>query len=174
MPLAYDRASESKVGVFYTKLGERSGNNDHVIVRILNKNKQNLTMYSVKLFRVGTVSIHINKLEAQRNGGEFIQQDGRKVSVNNVIDLDKDRFQGFWISIRNDVEISIGRIGDKLVDSVANFTDVLREGPEEPYYFGLTTPAGRRRGRRNGLTLYNIQHTQYIIHKIQETTVSYV
>ena len=93
VPLAYDRASESKVGVFYTKLGERSGNNDHVIVRILNKNKQNLTMYSVKLFRVGTVSIHINKLEAQRNGGEFIQQDGRKVSVNNVIDLDKDRFQ---------------------------------------------------------------------------------
>ena len=40
MPLAYDRASESKVGVFYTKLGERSGNNDHVIVRLLNKNKQ--------------------------------------------------------------------------------------------------------------------------------------
>ena len=127
--------------MFYTKLGERTGNNDHVIVRLLNKNKQNLTMYSVKLFRVGTVSIHINKLEAQRNGGEFIQQDGRKVSVNRVIDLDKDRFQGFWISIRNNVEISIGRIGDKLVDSVANFTDVLREGPEEPYYFGLTTPS---------------------------------
>ena len=141
VPLAYDRASESKVGVFYTKLGERTGNNDHVIVRLLNKNKQNLTMYSVKLFRVGTVSIHINKLEAQRNGGDFIQQDGRKVSVNRVIDLEKDRFQGFWISIRNNVEISIGRIGDKLVDSVANFTDVLREGPEEPYYFGLTTPS---------------------------------
>ena len=91
--------------------------------------------------RVGTVSIHINKLEAQRNGGEFIQQDGRKVSVNNVISLDKDRYQGFWISIRDNVEISIGRIGDKLVDSVANFTDVLREGPDEPYYFGLTTPS---------------------------------
>ena len=39
------------------------------------------------------------------------------------------------------MEISIGRIGDKLVDSVANFTDVLREGPDEPYYFGLTTPS---------------------------------
>ena len=51
VPLAFDRASESKVGVFYTKLGERTGNNDHVVVRILNKNKQNLTMYSVKLFR---------------------------------------------------------------------------------------------------------------------------
>ena len=35
----------------------------------------------------------------------------------------------------------MGRIGDKLIDSVANFTDVLREGPDEPYYFGLTTPA---------------------------------
>ena len=149
VPLAFDRASESKVGVFYTKLGERTGNNDHVVVRILNKNKQNLTMYSVKLFRVGTVSIHINKLEAQRNGGDFIQQDGRKVSVNRVIDLDKDRFQGFWISIRNNVEISIGRIGDKLVDSVANFTDVLREGPEEPYYFGLTTPSCKCNIKRN-------------------------
>ena len=28
------------MGVFYTKLGERSGNNDHMIVRLLNKNKQ--------------------------------------------------------------------------------------------------------------------------------------
>ena len=40
--------------------------------------------------------------------------------------------------------ILTGRIGDKLVDSVANFTDVLREGPDEPYYFGLTTPSGKR------------------------------
>lgn len=63
------------------------------------------------------------------------------MSVNRVISLDKDRYQGFWISIRDNVEISIGRIGDKLVDSVANFTDVLREGPDEPYYFGLTTPS---------------------------------
>ena len=74
------------------------------------------------------------------------------------------------------MEISIGRIGDKLVDSVANFTDVLREGPEEPYYFGLTTPAGRRRGRRNGLTLYNIQHnTTYILHmQHRNKTLTYV
>ena len=63
------------------------------------------------------------------------------MSVNKVISLNKDRYQGFWISIRDNVEISIGRIGDKLVDSVANFTDVLREGPDEPYYFGLTTPS---------------------------------
>ena len=45
VPLAYDRASESKVGVFYARLGERTGNNDHLVVRILNKDKRNLTMY---------------------------------------------------------------------------------------------------------------------------------
>lgn len=140
VPLAFDRASEAKVGVFYAELGERNSNNDHIIVRILNKAKQNLTMYSVKLFRVGTVSIHINKLEPPRNGGAFIQQDGRKASANAVINLDKDGYQGFWISIRNNIEISIGKIGSTLIDSVANFTDVLREGPEEPFYFGLTTP----------------------------------
>ena len=141
VPLAFDRASEAKVGVFYTKLGERQGNNDHIIVRILNKAKQNLTMYSVKLFRVGTVSIHINKLEPPRNGGTFIQQDGRKASENSVIDLEKQNYQGFWISIKDNIEISIGKIGSTLINSVANFTDVLREGPEEPFYFGLTTPS---------------------------------
>ena len=40
-----------KVGVFYTKLGERNGNNDHIIVRVVNRAKQNLTMYSIKFFR---------------------------------------------------------------------------------------------------------------------------
>ena len=142
VPLAFDRASEAKVGVFYAELKEQQSNNDHIIVRILNKQKQNLTMYSIKLFRVGTVSIHINKLEPPRNGGKFIQQDGRKASANAVINLDRDGYQGFWISIRNNIEISIGKIGSTLIDSVANFTDVLREGPEEPFYFGLTTPAG--------------------------------
>jgi hypothetical protein len=141
VPLAFDRASEAKVGVFYTKLGERQSNNDHIIVRILNRAKQNLTMYSVKLFRVGTVSIHINKLEPPRNGGTFIKQDGRKASENAVINLDKDSYQGFWISIRDNIEISIGKIGSTLINSVANYTDVLREGPDEPFYFGLTTPA---------------------------------
>ena len=81
------------------------------------------------------------KLEPPRNGGKFIQQDGRKASANAVINLDKEGYQGFWISIRNNIEISIGKIGSTLIDSVANFTDVLREGPEEPFYFGLTTPS---------------------------------
>jgi len=140
IPLAFDRASETKVGVFYTKFSEKLGNNDHVIVRLLNKAKQNLTMYSVKLFRVGTVSIHISKLEAPRNGGTFTRQDGKKASQNAVINLDKSKYQGFWISVKDGIEVSVGRIGDKLIDSIANYTDVIREGPDDPYYFGLTTP----------------------------------
>jgi hypothetical protein len=75
------RFNPSKVGVFFVRLGEQAGNNDHVVVRLMNKAKQNLTMYSFKLFRVGTVSIHINKLEPQRNGGGFTQQDGRKAGL---------------------------------------------------------------------------------------------
>ena len=129
--------------MFYTKLGERNNNNDHVILRVVNRSKQNLTMYSIKLFRVGSVSIHVSKLEHQRNGGGFVQQDGKKTSVNNVVDLDeRNEYQGFWISIKDDVKISVGKIGDKLIDSVVSYSDLLREGPDEPYYFGLTTPTG--------------------------------
>ncbi len=64
------------------------------------------------------------------------------MSTNNVIELANNEFHGFWISVKNNIEVSIGKIGQKLVESVANYTDVLREGPEEPYYFGLTTPVG--------------------------------
>jgi len=140
VPLAFDRASEAKVGVFYTKFSENQGTNDYVTVRILNKAKQNLTMYSVHLYRSDKVSIHISKLEASRNGGEFTRQDGSKASETAVLDLDNSTYQGFWISVRNGIEVSVGRIGDKLIDSIANYTDVIREGPDEPYYFGLTTP----------------------------------
>lgn len=143
IPLAYDRASQTKVGVFYTKLGEKGGNNDHVVVRLVNRSKQNLTMYSIKLFRVGSVSIHISKLETQRNGGGYVQQDGKKASFNKVVDLDaRDEYQGFWISIQDDITVSVGKIGDPLIDPIGNYSDILREGPNEPYYFGLTTPTG--------------------------------
>ena len=87
-----------------------------------------------------------SKLEPQRNGGGFVQQDGKKTSVNDVIDIgneENDDFQGFWISIKNDVTISVGRIGDKLIRPLLTYSDILREGPEEPYYFGLTTPSGK-------------------------------
>lgn len=140
VPLAFDRASEAKVGVFYTKFSEKLGNNDHVTVRILNKAKQNLTMYSVNVYRADKVSIHISKLEPSRSGGEFTQQDGNKASESAVLDLDNSTYKGFWISVRNGIEVSVGRIGDKIIDSIANYTDVIREGPDDPYYFGLTTP----------------------------------
>ena len=137
MPLAFDRASEAKVGVFYAKFGHTSNNNDHIVVRVVDRAKKNLTMYSIKLFRVGTVSIHISKLEPGRAGDGHVQQDGRKISVNNAIELDEDRYKGFWISIKDDIHVSIGEIGSKLIDSVANYSDILREGPGEPYYFCL-------------------------------------
>ena len=140
VPLAYDRASKAKVGVFYTKFSSEQGTNDYVTVRILNKMKQNLTMYSVNLYRADRVSIHISKLDPPRNGGDYTRQDGSKASENAVLDLDNSTYKGFWISVRNGIEISVGRIGDKLIDSIANYTDVIREGPEDPYYFGLTTP----------------------------------
>ena len=37
------------------------------------------------VYRVGSVSVHITKLEPQRNGGGFTQQDGKKASVNQVL-----------------------------------------------------------------------------------------
>jgi hypothetical protein len=140
VPLAFDRASEAKVGVFFTKFSEELGSNDYVTVRILNKAKQNLSMYSVNLYRADRVSIHISRLEPPRNGGDYTRQEGSKESENAVLDLDNSTYKGFWISVRNGIEISVGRIGDKLIDSIANYTDVIREGPDAPYYFGLTTP----------------------------------
>ena len=41
--------------------------------------------------------------------------------MNSVIDLEKERYQGFWISIKDDVQVSIGRIGDKLIGIVQSY-----------------------------------------------------
>ena len=60
------------------------------------------------------------------------------MSVNTEVSFDKSQFQGFWIAVRNGIDISIGRIGDKIISPIANFSDVMREGPSDPYYFGLT------------------------------------
>ena len=62
----------------------------------------------------------------------------RKVSVNTELRFDKSQYQGFWVAVRNGIDISIGRIGDKIIESVANYSDIIREGPDNPYYFGLT------------------------------------
>ena len=66
------------------------------------------------------------------------QAEMRKVSVNTELRFDKSQYQGFWVAVRNGIDISIGRIGDKIIESVANYSDIIREGPDNPYYFGLT------------------------------------
>jgi len=141
VPLVFDRASKSKVGVFFTKFSEEGANNEHVVVRILDKSKRNISMYSVNIYKADKVSIVVSKLVKGRNGEEYSESEDVKSSENAVLDLEDNTYKGFWISIRNGIDISIGRIGDKLIDSIANYTDVIREGPDDPYYFGLTTPS---------------------------------
>ena len=68
VPLTFDRASETKVGVFYTKFKTYNSNNDHVIVRLIDSQKSNSTMYSIKLYRVGTATIYVSKLNANTAG----------------------------------------------------------------------------------------------------------
>ena len=135
------RASESRVGVFYVRFeDDQFGNNDYIIVRIVDKSKTNSSLYSLHLARNGAVSIHLSKLEPARNGqdGQLNQAEMRKVSVNTELSFGKSQYQGFWVAVRNGIDISIGRIGDKIIESVANYSDIIREGPDNPYYFGLT------------------------------------
>ena len=68
MPLSFDRASEAKIGVFYAKFNGQNGNNDHLVVRMVNKNRSNMTMYSIKLYRVGSASLFVSKLSPSPNG----------------------------------------------------------------------------------------------------------
>lgn len=86
VPLTFDRASETKVGVFYAKFKSYNSNNDHITVRLIGSRKSNSTMYSIKLFRVGTVSFFVSKLEAD-SSGELRQNELRKASVNNAINV---------------------------------------------------------------------------------------
>ena len=77
------RASESRVGVFYAKFeDDQFGNNDYIIVRIVDKSKHNSSLYSLHLARNGAVSIHLSKLEPIRNG-----QNGQ---THSQVDLDNN------------------------------------------------------------------------------------
>ena len=72
------------------------------------------------------------------DGNLHVQVEMRKVSVNTELDFDRGQYQGFWVAVRNGIDISLGLIGDKIIDPVANYSDIIREGPDNPYYFGLT------------------------------------
>ena len=100
------------------------------LVRIMDKSKQNHSMYSLQLRRSGQVSIHLSKLEVSRvqNTETLTQVERQLASVNTDISFEKSQFQGFWIAVRNGIDISIGRIGDKIINPVANYSDVIREG----------------------------------------------
>ena len=56
--------------MFYAKFDDDQfgGNNDFIIVRIVDKSKQNSSLYSLHLSRTGAVSVHLSKLEPVRNG----------------------------------------------------------------------------------------------------------
>ena len=41
VPLTLDRASETKVGVFYVKFKASNFNNDHVVIRLIDSRKSN-------------------------------------------------------------------------------------------------------------------------------------
>jgi len=146
VPLAFDRASESRVGVFYVKLDDQVNNRDHFKVRIVDKSKQNSSMYTIQIDRSGQVQILLSVLEPSRNQNtdNLNQVEDRRESVNTEINFEKNQFQGFWIAVRNGIDISIGRIGDKIISPIANFSDVMREGPDNPYYFGLTVSEDTR------------------------------
>ena len=106
IPLAYDRASGARVGVFYARLGEeRSSPADHLVVRLVDQDKRNRTMYSIKLFRSGNTVISVSKLEPGRAGETLQRADMRKASANGVVEFTAGQYQGFWVSVRNNIEV---------------------------------------------------------------------
>ena len=137
IPLTFDRASETKVAIFYAKFKNTQSNNDHLVVRLIGEEKSNRTMYTFKLFEVGSVSVHVSKLDLN-NDGTFRRDEVRHQAENDVINITDTRYSGFWITV-NEEELAFGRIGQTLTDPVLVWKDTLREGPSNPYYFGLTT-----------------------------------
>ncbi len=138
MPLSFDRASETKVGVFYVRFTADNGNNDHVIVRLVGEDKSNRTMYSLKLYRVGSVTVSVSTLEPD-NQGRLEQVDDRKDTVQSAINLtDTTVYKGFWFTVRGD-EIALGNIGDQLINPILMWNDTRRDGPRDVSYFALTT-----------------------------------
>ncbi len=138
MPLSFDRASQTKVGVFYVRFTANNNNNDHVIVRLVGDNRSNSTMYSIKLYSVGSVSIFVSKLKPN-NRGTIEQSENRQASMQDAVNLtDTTSYRGFWFTVRED-EITVGQIGDQLIDPVLMWNDTKREGPRDVTYFALTT-----------------------------------
>ncbi|CAB4060665.1 unnamed protein product [Lepeophtheirus salmonis] len=86
IPLTMDRASGAKVGVFYAKFNSLQNNNDHFIVRIIDESKSNETMYTFKLYNVGSISFFVS---VNKKGRE---EENRKKSENDAIRLSQERY----------------------------------------------------------------------------------
>ena len=71
--------------------------------------------------------------------GELQRSELRKVSVNNAVNISDSNYNGFWFTLKDEEELTMGLIGDQLIEPVILWNDTLREGPKDVKYFGLTT-----------------------------------
>ena len=72
------------------------------------------------------------------NGGELQRNEIRRRSVNNAVNITESQYNGFWFTLKEE-ELTLGLIGDQLIEPVIIWNDTLREGPRDIKYFGLTT-----------------------------------
>ena len=71
------------------------------------------------------------------------RQEERVQSVQNVLNITEGTIHvGFWFTVK-DIEVSLGVIGDRLVDPLLVWNDTLRDGPRDVQYFALTTDEAR-------------------------------
>ena len=63
-----------------------------------------------------------------QNTDTLTEQERTLATFSTEISFEKSQLQGFWIAVRNGIDISIGRIGDKIINPLANYSDIIREG----------------------------------------------
>ena len=54
------------------------------------------------------------------------------------MNITESQYNGFWFTLKEE-ELTLGLIGDQLIEPVIIWNDTLREGPRDIKYFGLTT-----------------------------------
>ena len=55
------------------------------------------------------------------------------------MNITESQYNGFWFTLKEE-ELTLGLIGDQLIEPVIIWNDTLREGPRDIKYFGLTNP----------------------------------
>ena len=76
--------------------------------------------------------MQVSQLQAGRgqNSGSQTEEERTVATANTEISFEKSQLQGFWIAVRNGIDISIGRIGDKIINPLANYSVIIREGDQ--------------------------------------------